>query len=195
MVMIMDSEEISKAIQRQQLADSLKQDFIGTLDDRISRYQELDFVKIIPNAHFASVSAECILLYRDGYFLACIALCQAVAEAIVRLMCERSKFTSISDDYEENVEKLHNRKIKPDCNQLFKEIWASRHDYHHLNLGIPTERSKSQEIARSKIVTLHKIESTVFEFAIKDGAILPKYPKYWDINKDGLINAFLRFEP
>jgi len=195
MVVIMDREKISKAIQRQQLADSLEQDFIGTLDERISRYQELDFGKITPNAHFASASAECILLYRDGYFLACIALCQAVAEAIVRLMCERSKFTSISDDYEENVEKFYNRKIKPDCNQLFKEIWAGRHDYHHLNPRIPTERSKLQEIARGKIVTLHNIESTVFEFAIKDGAILPKYPKYWYINKDGLMNVFLRFEP
>lgn len=191
----MDREEISKAIQRQQLADSLKQDILATLDERISRYQELDFIKITPNAHFASVSAECILLYRDGYFLACIALCQAVSEAIVRLMCERSKFTSISNDYEKNVENLQKRNIKPDCNQLFKEIWAGRPDYHHLNPGIPTEKSKLQEIARSKIATLHKIESTVFEFTIKDSAILPKYPKYWDINKDGLMNVFLRLEP
>lgn len=191
----MDREEISESIQRQQLADSLEEDFIRTLDERISRYQELDFPKITPYAHFASVSSECILLYRDGYFLACIALCQAVAEAIVRWMCKRSKFTSISNDYEENVKQLHNRRIKPDCNQLFEEIWVGRPDYHHLNPGIPTERNKLQEIARSKILTLHKIEAIVFESAIKDGAILPKYPKYWDINKDGLGNVFLRFEP
>ena len=191
----MGKEEVLRATKREQLKESLKQDILATLDERISRYQELDFIKITPNAHFASVSAECILLYRDGYFLACIALCQAVAEAIVRLICKRSKFTSISDDYEENVRKLRNRKIKPDCNQLFEEIWVGRDDYHHLNPGIPTERNKLQEIARSKIITLHKIESIVFEFAIKDGAILPKYPKYWDINKDGLINVFLRFEP
>ena len=191
----MDREDIAKAIQRQQLADSLEQDILSTLDERISRYQELDFIKITPNAHFASVSAECILLYRDGYFLACIALCQAVAEAIVRLMCKRSGFTSISNDYEKNVERLHNRNIKPDCNQLFKEIWVGRDGYHHLNPGIPTERNKLQEIARSKIVTLHKIESIVFEFATKDGAIAPKYPKYWGINKDGLMDVFLRFEP
>ncbi len=191
----MDREKIFKAIQRQQLADSLEQDILATLDERISRYQELDFIKITPNAHFASVSAECILLYRDGYFLACIALCQAVAEAIVRLMCKRSKFTSISNDYEKNVENLRKRKIEPDCNQLFEEIWIGRDDYHHLNPGISTEKNKLQKIARGKIVTLHKVESVVFEFAIKDGAILPKYPKYWDINKDGLINVFLRFEP
>ena len=191
----MDREEVLRAIKRKQLEESLKQDILATLDERISRYQELDFIKITPNAHFASVSAECILLYRDGYFLACIALCQAVTEAIVCLMCKGSKFTSVSDDYKENVRKLHNRKIKPDCNQLFEEIWVGRQDYHHLNPGIPTERNKLQDIARSKIVTLHKIEAIVFEWAIKDGAILPKYPKYWDINKDGLTNVFLRFEP
>ena len=190
----MDREEISKAIQRQQLADSLKQDFIGTLDERISRYQELDFIKVTPNAHFAPISAECIFLYRDGHFLACIALCQAVAEAIVRLMCERSKFSSISNDYEKNVEGLHKRKIEPDCNELFEEIWKGRHDYHHLNLNIPIEKSKLQDIAKSKILTLHKIESKVFEFTIIDGAISPKYTKYWDF-KDGFLNVFLRFAP
>jgi hypothetical protein len=190
----MDKEEALRAIKREQLKESLEQDILATLDERISRYQELDFVKITPNAHFASVSAECILLYRDGYFLACIALCQAVAEAIVRLMCERSRFTSVSD-YEENVQKLHSRGIKPDCSQLFKQIWVGRHDYHHLNPGTPTERSKLQKIARNKIATLHKIESTVFEFATKNGGILPRYPKYWDINKNGHADVFLRFEP
>ena len=190
----MDREEVLRAIQRQQLADSLEQDILATLDERISRYQELDFPKITPYAHFASASNECILLYRDGYFLACTALCQAVAEAIVRLMCKRSEFRA-SDDYKENVKKLHSRGIKPDCNQLFEEIWVGRPDYHHLNPGIPTERNKLQEIARSKIITLHKIEEIVFEFTTKDGAILPKYPKYWDINKDGVMSVFLRFEP
>jgi len=191
----MDREEISKAIQRQQLADGLKQDFISTLDERISRYQELDFIKVTPNAHFAPVSAECILLYRDGYFLACIALCQAVAEAIVRLMCERSKFgSSISKDYEKNIENLHKRRIRPDCSELFKEIWKDRNGYHHLNPENPTDRSKLQDIAKSKIIALHKIESKVFEFTIEDGAVLTRYPKYWDI-KDRRVNVFLRFEP
>lgn len=88
---IMDKEKYIKIIKRKQLEDELKQSFNTTLDERVSRYQELDFIKITPNAHFASVSTECILLYRDGYFLACIALCQAIAEAIVRLVCKSSR--------------------------------------------------------------------------------------------------------
>jgi hypothetical protein len=124
-----------------------------------------------------------------------IALCQAVAEAIVRLMCERSKFNSISQDYEVNIENLHKRAIEPDCNALFKEIWQDRNNYHHLNPTIPTERNKLRDIAKTKIIALHKIESEVFKFSFtNDGAISPRYPKYWDFDKDGMLNVYLRFE-
>ncbi|MEK7396879.1 MAG: hypothetical protein AAB116_08075 [Candidatus Poribacteria bacterium] len=191
----MDREEILKVFKRKQLEESLEGDFLATKKERISRYQELDFIKLTPNTHFAFVSVECINLYRDGYFLACIALCQAVAEAIVRLMCVRSKFPSVSDDYEKNVENLQKRKIEPDCSDLFKEIWNGRNDYHHLNPEVPTEISKLQDIAKSKILTLHKIESKVFDFAwTEDGAISPKFPKFWDFNENGMLNVYLRFE-
>jgi hypothetical protein len=191
----LDKKQASELIKRKQVEENLKGDLFATLDERISRYLELDFIKITPNTHFASVSAACILLYRDGHFLACIALCQAVAEAIVRFMCERKNFPSISDDYNVNVENLNKRKIEPDCNELFKEIWKGRNDYHHLNPIVPTEKSKLQDIARNKIFALHKIESKVFEFVwTKDGAVSPRYPKYRDI-KNGRENLFLRFNP
>ena len=81
----MDEEEIRKAIKLHQLEDTLRQDCLGTIGERVSRYLELDFTELVPNEQpFTPISAECILLYRDGYFFACIALCQAVAEAIVR---------------------------------------------------------------------------------------------------------------
>lgn len=191
----MDKAEVHKAIKRRQLQDNLEQDFLASINGRISRYLELDFIKITPNTHFASIASECILLYRDGYFFACIALCQAVAEALVRLMCQRSRFgSSISKDYESNVDNLQKRRIEPDCSELFKEIWKGRPDYHHLNPNIPTEKIKLQDIAKSKIIALHKIESKVFEFTMKDGMISPTYPKYWDIKKGG-VEVFLRFEP
>jgi hypothetical protein len=191
----MDKAEILKAIKQRKLKDNLQVDFLATLDDRISRYQELDFIELTPNTHFAFVSVECINLYRDGYFLACIALCQAVAEAIVRLMCERSNFTSISQDFEENTKNLLKRKILPDCNDLFMEIWKDRNNYHHLNPTIPTETTHLQYIAKNKLIILHKIESEVFSFNwTNNGAISPKYPKYWDYSQDGMLEVFLRLE-
>jgi hypothetical protein len=190
----MDREKILKAIELRDLQDNLKGDFLATLDERISRYQELNFTQLTPNTHFAFVSDECINLYRDGYFFSCTALCQAVAEAIVRLMCERSNFSSISQYYEENIKILHKRKILPDCNYLFKEIWKDRNDFHHLNPSIPTENNKLQEIAKNKLMILHNIESEVFQFAWGNGSIDPKYPKYWDFSKDGMLNVFLRIK-
>ena len=190
----MDREELRRRVNRKILEDSLKQECLATLGERVSRYQELDFIKVTPNTHFASVSGECILLYRDGHFLACIALCQALAEAIARFMCESSKFTAIPHDYEKNVERLHKRKIEPDCYALFKEVWTGRDDYHHLNPNVTIEKNQLQETAKNKILTLHKIESRVFEFTIEGGAIAPTHPKYWDI-RDGLLDGFLRFDP
>lgn len=73
-------------------------------------------------------------------------------------------------------------------------MWKDSNDYHHLNPKIPNERTKLKDIAKKKIVTLHTIETRVFEFSINNGKILPKYPKYWDVNKDGLAEVFLRFE-
>jgi hypothetical protein len=188
-------EEAYKAINRYQIENDLKQDFIATLNDRATRYLELDFIKITPNTHFASISAECILLYRDGYYLACIALSQAIAEALVRFMCDRSQFgASISKDFEENVKKLRERRIQPDCSEILMEIWKGRHDYHHLKPNVTADRKKLQEIAKNKIVLLHKVESAVFDFKIVDDIVKPRYPKYWDI-KNGLANVFLRLEP
>ena len=88
----------------------------------------------------------------------------------------------------------HKRAIQPDCDALFKEIWEDRNNYHHLNPTIPTEKSKLQDIAKSKIIALHKIESKVFEFNIVGGAVSPRYPKYWDFNENGMLNVYLRFE-
>lgn len=191
----MDGEEIRKAIRRAELEHTLKAECLSTISDRITRYLELDFIKVTPNTHFASISAECILLYRDGYFLACIALCQAIAEALVRFLCERSRFKA-AKNFEENIETLRKRNIKPDCSKLLKEIWKGRDDYHHLNPKVPTERNKLQAIAKSKIIALHNVESEVFAFEWIGGAIKPKYPKYWPQTQNGsYLNVFLRFEP
>jgi len=190
----MDEEEVRKAIRRAQLEHDLKADCLSTISERVSRYLELDFTELTPNEHFASISAQCILLYRDGYFFACIALCQAVAEALVRFMCERSGFPA-SKVFEKNIEKLCRREVKPDCSRLLKEIWKGRDDYHHLNSKVPTDREKLQAIAKSKLIALHDVESDVFAFEWAGGAVKLKYPKYWPKTKNGLLNTFLRFEP
>jgi len=191
----MDEEEIRKAIRRRQLEDTLMGECISTISDRITRYLELNFIELTPNEYFASTSAECILLYRDGYFFACIALCQAVAEAIVRELCKKNSLRT-SKNFETNINRLcKEKKISIDCKGALGTIWVERDDYHHLNPNVPTERTKLQAIAKRKIIALETVESEVFAFDWVDGAIKPKYPKYWPETHNGLLNVFLRFEP
>ena len=190
----MDKEEIRKAIKRAELEHTLKGECLGSISDRVSRYLELNFTEVTPNEQpFAPISAECIRLYRDGHFFACIALCQAVAEAIVRFLCTKTGFKA-DKVFERNIGTLRRRKVKPDCSELLEEIWEGRDDYHHLNPKVPTERGKLQAIAKSKMIALHSVESEVFAFEWIGGAIKPKHPKYWPKTRNGLLNVFLRFE-
>jgi len=190
----MDKEEVQKAIKRHRLQDRLQQDFLASIDDRISRYLELDFGQVVPNTHFAPITIECILLYRDGYFFACIALCQAVAEALLRFMCERNDIRN--KGFETNIRNLSKLKdnIHPDWIKMLKRVWKNRNDYHHLNPDVPTEEEKLKEIAKDKIVSLLDVESKVFAFEWVDGRIKRTYPEYWLENDGGLLNSYLRFE-
>ena len=192
----MDREKIEKVIKRRQLEDDFNAEFAYTLNERITRYLEIDSIKILAYTHFSSISSECTRLYRDGYFFACISLCQSVAEALVRHICERSKFGSaISKDFEDNIKLLRKRRIKPDCYELWQEIWKRRQDFHHLNANVPADRAQLQEMAKEKLSALADAESQVFAHDIIDGKLKPKYPKYWSTPKNGMLETFLRLDP
>lgn len=191
----MDKEEMRKAIERRELEDTLKADCLSTIGERASRYLELNYIKVTPNAHWASISAQCILLYRDSYYFACIALCQAVAEAIARDLCKKNALP-LSKSFETNINRLYReKKISLDCKGAFETIWRDRNDYHHLNPEVQTETEKLQAMAKSKLIALHAVESEIFAFEWVGGAIKPKYPKYWPETQNELLNVFLRFEP
>jgi len=189
-----DKEEVQKVIKRHRLQDSLKQDFLASIDDRISRYLELDFIPVVPNTHFAPITIECIQLYRDGYFFACIALCQAVAEALLRFMCERNGIGN--KGFETNICNLSKLKdkIHPDWIKILKRVWKNRNDYHHLNPDVPTQKEKLNKIAKDKIVSLLGVESKVFAFEWVSGRIKRTHPEYWLESDSGLLNSYLRFE-
>ncbi len=191
----MDKEEVRETIRRAELEHTLKADCLGTISERVSRYLELNFIEVTPNANWAFISAECTLLYRDGYFFACIALCQAVAEAIVRDLCKTNRL-KVTKSFDTNINKLCSQKeISNECKEALGTIWKGRNDYHHLNPNVPTQRTKLQAIAKSKMIALGAVESEVFAFEWVGGAIKPKYPKYWTETNDGLLNVFLRLEP
>lgn len=174
------------------LEDSLRQEFDQTIKTRIQRYSAVKPHGIIPNAKFAVASSECSLLFRDGHFYGCIALSQAVAEAVVKYVCEKNGW-SPANTYEENVHTLHKRGfISEQLHARLLNIWQGRDTYHHLNNSIATEIGKLEQIAQEKAKLIALIEEEVFSFTVgPDGSLIPKHPKYWE-GHDGKV--YLRLD-
>lgn len=186
-------DKSKKLIDKAQIKDTLEQEFSLTLDRRIDRYLELRPHGIIPNSHFAAVSAEVHSLYRDGHFYGTISLAQAVAEALVRFICRKNGWDP-KQDYKENVAQLKKRdKISSEFAVLFSKIWTGRNNYHHLNPGIEQDRQKLELLAKEKLEHLKRIEEDLFAYTARKGKLIPKNPKYWD-RKGDKISVFLRFD-
>ncbi len=134
-------------------------------------------------------------MFRDGHFYACIALVQAVAEAIVRYACDID-FGKHGKVFEKNVAKLHTRRFIDDERQkALLKIWKKRDAYHHLNSSVKSDRDTLEKLAKEKARLLVEIESEIFKFSFgDDGSLIPKYPKYWKI-RGNQVEVFLRLEP
>ena len=88
----------------------IRDEFELTLKEKVERLLKVKPHEITASTHFAAVSHETALLFRDGHYYGCISLTQAVAEALVKFMCQRNQFKA-GKDYESNVEKLFERKF------------------------------------------------------------------------------------
>ncbi len=192
-----DVEKMQAMIRERELRDSLVAEFEATLRDRISRFMEINHHWVIPNTHFASVSRECIVLFRDGYYFGCISLVQAVSEAMVRFLCEQNGIRR-AKSFETNLMRLKDTKNAPVFSgktyDAFIGIWEGRDDYHHLNPGIPTENADLERIARKKLLLLMEVEKDVFGVEVKEGILHLNHPNNWDVDGDK-ANVYLMIEP
>lgn len=151
---------------------------------------------IIAYQYFSYVSSECQLLFNDGHYYGCIALCQSLAEAYARFMCEKWITNSSSKNFKSNIQKIRREGIQPDVSHLLKDMYGEqqqRNDFHHLNDTVPMEYEELRSIATDKINLLNNIESQIFECENTKEGLKVKYPKYWDFT-DRPYNAFIRIQ-
>jgi hypothetical protein len=164
----------------------------GSRVDRVNRECALDPLPLIPATPFASASSECLDLYRDGHFYGCISLSQAIAEALVRLLCDCNKFKP-GKVFEKNLERLRTRRfITAEFERDALEIWADRDVFHHMSPSVPIDLERLSSKAKSNIERLLHLERAIFDFETANGAVTPTSPKYWTKNPDGTIPVFLR---
>lgn len=182
-------------IRRQHLKDALRAELETTLDERIDRYLAVNHQNIIAGHHFAVASAECLSLYRDGYFLSTVMASQAVTEGIFRFVLECNGRASEAGDRPTISERLVADKLLSQASaDAFVRIWRSfRNDVHHMNPKVAT--IPFVDLAKRNIDDLATIEREVFAYRITNGRLSPVQPRYWDVQSDGTVPAFLRLHP
>ncbi len=193
--------DVIKLIKKQQTKDNLISVFMGSLDERVDRYLDISHQWIIGGHYFAKASSECIELYRDSYFIAALMLSHAINEAIIKFVVERNPLIKREDEagktksIELMINELEENKIiSKECADVSRRIWGNhRNDVHHLNSSIAAIDFAAR--ARENLLRLAVIEKEIFEVdRTGDGKIRPHKPQYWDLNKDGTVNVFIRLE-
>lgn len=186
----MDREKMMKQLQRVQLRDDLRQADEQTLDARVDRYMEIDHQGIIGNHYFAAASSECINLYRDGHFIATVMSSQAVNEGILKFLAERNGIQTT--EHSETMGTLQSRNlISAECATASEKIWGSfRNDVHHMNPKVTS--IPFLQLAKSNLQALAIVEREIFGVDFEEGKLVPKQPKYWDVQADGTVPVFLR---
>ena len=181
------------------LKESIESECKGSIDEKISRYLEIEHQGIISNHYFAKASSECIYLYRDGYFIGAVMMSHSINEGIVKYIAERNKINSQKPDgntktIEEVIIEFQSKDIvSQNCANALVKIWGSfRNDIHHMNPTVT--KVEFQKLARQNLKHLSTIEREIFGHDIKEGAIVPHQPIYWNINSDGTVSVFLRLE-
>lgn len=190
----MDQSKINAFLEKKQIEESLEADFKASLNIRVRRYLKVKPHPIIPYTYFSVASTEVAELFRDGHYYGCIPLAQAVAEALVKLMCEKSGWPP-GKEFEKNVSKLQMRRvIGASFRKKLLDVWANRDDYHHLNPTIERDRQKLEALAQDKALLLREIEGDVFGYTVKEGRLVPKHPQYWPNVQEGQTEVYLRLE-
>jgi len=191
-----ENRQVADVVKRAQVRDALRSSFDASIETRVERYMEIAHQGIVPAHHFAAASDQCIKLYRDGYFLSAVMVSQAVNEAVCRFILDRNgkgvPERPTQRFLREEVKKLaKDAVICQACADACKRIWDSfRNDVHHMNPKVA--QIDVQALAKSNLQDLAVVEKEIFGCDLKDGKLVPHHPKYWDIQADGTVPAFLR---
>ena len=190
MKVTLSQEEVRREMTRFQLIQDFTQIDEQTREDRVDRYLEIDRQRIIGDHYFARTSTECIHLYRDGHFIATVMTTQAVNEGILKFVAERNNISY--KDYCDLLTILVSQGIfSQDCFDASKQIYGSfRNDVHHMNPKV--DQIDFPKLAKKNIQNLSVVEREVFYVDFDEGKLVPKHPKYWDIQLDGTVPIYLR---
>ncbi len=180
--------------ERRRIEGSIKNEVMRTLSDRATRFLQVRGTILVPDGPFAAPSVECAEQFRDGHYYGCIALTQAVLEAVIRHIwhIKLKKKPNQEGNFDKNLEALHKKQfISDQWKTKLDQMWAERHSFHHVRPSVECDRQKLEETARNTLKLLNDLEREFFGFSVRDGMVVPDHPEYWSI-KEGESFVFMR---
>ena len=176
--------------ERRRIEDSIKNEVLRTLSDRATRFLQVRGTILVPDGPFAAPSVECAEQFRDGHYFGCIALTQAVLEAVIRHVWQikLKKKPNQEGSFDKNLEALHKKKfISDEWKTKLDQMWADRHSFHHLRPSVESDQQKLEETARNMLKLLNDLEREFFGFTLREGIVVPDHPEYWSIKQERII--------
>ena len=184
----------TEADERRRIEESIKSEVLQTLSERAGRFLQVKGTALVPNGPFAAPSIECAEQFRDGHYFGCIALTQAVLEAVIRHVWQikLKKKPNQEGSFDKNLATLHKKNfINDEWKTKLDQMWSERHSFHHLRPSVESGQQKLEETARNTLLMLNDLEQEFFGFEVNDGMVVPQHPEYWSI-KDGESLIFMR---
>jgi hypothetical protein len=170
----------------------IREEFDRTFEERVARFIEIEHQGVIAGEHFGPASAECLRIYRDGHFISTVMVTQAVADGLWRFILDRNAINAEGRERPEMAAFLVERQIlTQEAADAAVRIWGSfRNDVHHMNPKVA--KIPFPKLAQQNVTDLATLERELFDVTFDNGKMIPKQPKYWDLQPDGTAKVFLR---
>ena len=179
-------EQQNGMTEHRKIEDAIKNEVLRTLSDRATRFLQVRGNVLVPDGPFAAPSVECAEQFRDGHYFGCIALTQAVLEAVIRHVWQikLKRKPNQEGSFDKNLEALHKKKfISDEWKTKLDQMWAERHSFHHLRPSVECDQQKLEEMAHNNLDLLNELEQAFFGFTVRDGIVVPDHPEYWSIKE------------
>jgi hypothetical protein len=156
-----------------------------SVSERPARLQFRE-IRLLPENPFGDTSAECTRHFEEGHFYACVALTQAVLEALVHHIWQvhRDKRKPQEIDFSAILTALQRKGVfQNEWKSKLQQLWLNRHKFHHLRPSVEADQQTLVEMAKANLSLLDEMTQEFFGYDIECERVVPNHPEYWTIKE------------
>ena len=177
-----ESVEIKEQECKKLIEDSIMQEVMVTMEDRVRREIQLREITFVYNGPFSGFSAECGKQFRDGNYLSCIILSYSVVEMIIqhagRIINKKKSGKEVAVSKElENIYKL--KVINHQLKEQLQYMMEDQISIIKMRTLRETDKNKLEEKAGFYLKILNDLTREIFRFRLSNGTAIPNNPDFW----------------